>query len=127
MAAARNEGLKAGLLSLLILGLLLGIWHLATLRPVPVAAPAAAMTPEQIEYAKLMGKDPTAGAAQTAIKSGFPTLGQMAEAAVANLSRPFYDNGPNDKGLGVQLGHSLGRVALGFLLAMAGGHSAGLR
>ncbi len=119
MAAARNEGLKAGLLSLLILGLLLGIWHLATLRPVPVAAPAAAMTPEQIEYAKLMGKDPTAGAAQTAIKSGFPTLGQMAEAAVANLSRPFYDNGPNDKGLGVQLGHSLGRVALGFLLAMA--------
>ncbi len=118
MAAARNEGLKAGLLSLLILGLLLGIWHLATLRPVPVAAPAAAMTPEQIEYAKLMGKDPTAGAAQTAIKSGFPTLGQMAEAAVANLSRPFYDNGPNDKGLGVQLGHSLGRVALGFLLAM---------
>ena len=119
MAAARNEGLKAGLLSLLILGLLLGIWHLATLRPVPLAAPAAAMTPEQIEYAKLMGKDPTAGAAQTAIKSGFPTLGQMAEAAVANLSRPFYDNGPNDKGLGVQLGHSLGRVALGFLLAMA--------
>ena len=119
MAAARNEGLKAGLLSLLILGLLLGIWHLATLRPAPVAAPAAAMTPEQIEYAKLMGKDPTAGAAQTAIKSGFPTLGQMAEAAVANLSRPFYDNGPNDKGLGVQLGHSLGRVALGFLLAMA--------
>jgi nitrate/nitrite transport system permease protein len=118
MAAARNEGLKAGLLSLLILGLLLGIWHLATLRPVPVAAPAAAMTPEQIEYAKLMGKDPTAGAAQTAIKSGFPTLGQMAEAAVANLSRPFYDNGPNDKGLGVQLAHSLGRVALGFLLAM---------
>ncbi len=119
MAAARNEGLKAGLLSLLILGLLLGIWHLATLRPAPVAAPAAAMTPEQIEYAKLMGKDPTAGAAQTAIKSGFPTLGQMAEAAVANLSRPFYDNGPNDKGLGVQLAHSLGRVALGFLLAMA--------
>jgi nitrate/nitrite transport system permease protein len=37
---------------------------------------------------------------------------------VANLSRPFYDNGPNDKGLGVQLAHSLGRVALGFLLAM---------
>ena len=118
MAAARNEGLKAGLLSLLILGLLLGIWHLATLRPVAVVGPAVTLTPEQIEYAKLMGKDPTAGAAQTAIKSGFPTLGQMAEAAVANLSRPFYDNGPNDKGLGVQLAHSLGRVGLGFLLAM---------
>jgi nitrate/nitrite transport system permease protein len=119
MVAARHEGLKASLLSLLILALLLGIWHLATLRPAAVAGPAVTLTPEQIEYAKLMGKDPTAGAPQTAIKSGFPTLGQMADAAVANLSRPFYDNGPNDKGLGVQLGHSLGRVALGFGLAMA--------
>ena len=123
MAATRATGLgdraKASLLSLLILGLLLGIWHLATLRPAVVAGPAATLTPEQIEYAKLMGKDPTAGAAPAASKSGFPTLGQMADAAVANLSRPFYDNGPNDKGLGVQLAHSLGRVGLGFLLAMA--------
>ncbi len=111
------EGLKAGLLSLLILALLLGIWHLATLRPSAPAPVLASMTPEQIEYAKLMGKDPTAGAAQTAPKSGFPTLGQMAEAAGKNLASPFYDNGPNDKGLGLQLGHSLGRVALGYLLA----------
>ena len=120
MAAARSsEGWKASLLSLLILGVLLGIWHLATLRPAVVAGPAVTLTPEQIEYAKLMGKDPTAGAPQAAAKSGFPTLGQMVDAAVSNLSRPFYDNGPNDKGLGVQLAHSLGRVALGFLLAMA--------
>jgi nitrate/nitrite transport system permease protein len=34
-----------------------------------------------------------------------------------HLSSPFYDNGPNDKGIGVQLAHSLGRVATGFLLA----------
>ncbi len=120
MAAARNEGLKAHLLSLLILGLLLGIWHLATLQPAAVPAPSAAsMTPEQIEYAKLMGKDPTAGAAPAPSKGGFPTLGQMAGAAAANLASPFYDNGPNDKGLGLQLAHSLGRVALGFGLAMA--------
>ena len=124
MAAARSTGLtdrsKASLLSLLILALVLAVWHLATLRPAAVAAaPAATMTPEQIEYAKLMGKDPSAGAGgPTVSKSGFPTLGQMADAAVANLSRPFYDNGPNDKGLGVQLAHSLGRVALGFGLAM---------
>ena len=30
------------------------------------------------------------------------------------LSDPFYDNGPNDKGIGIQLGYSVGRVALGF-------------
>lgn len=29
---------------------------------------------------------------------------------------PFYDYGPNDKGIGLQLGSSIGRVMLGFLL-----------
>jgi nitrate/nitrite transport system permease protein len=102
-------------LSLLLLGLILGIWHLATS---PSGAPAAAAsTPEQIEYAKLMGKDPAGGAA--AAKSGFPTLGQMAEAIGTQLASPFYDNGPNDKGIGLQLAYSLGRVALGYLIAAA--------
>lgn len=30
------------------------------------------------------------------------------------LSNPFYDNGPNDKGIGIQLGSSLVRVFVGF-------------
>src|SRR5688572_20497978 len=30
-----------------------------------------------------------------------------------------YDRGPNDKGIGIQLAHSLGRVAAGYLLALA--------
>jgi nitrate/nitrite transport system permease protein len=108
---------KAALLSLLLLLLLLGIWHLATLPKAGVLAPSAAqMTAEQIEYAKLMGKDPTAGAAQKK-SDGFPTLVQMGEAVVRNLASPFYDNGPNDKGIGIQLGHSLLRVALGFGIA----------
>ena len=34
-----------------------------------------------------------------------------------HLRNPFYDRGPNDKGIGVQLGWSIGRVALGFALA----------
>jgi len=115
-------GIRAGVLSLLLLGLLLGVWHLATLSaPVPAAAAVAApaLTPEQIEYAKLMGKDPTAGAGTAApvAKSGFPTLAQMGAVVVKNLSSPFYDNGPNDKGVGLQLAYSLGRVGLGYLLA----------
>jgi nitrate/nitrite transport system permease protein len=110
--------LRAGLLSLLILLVLLGVWHVATLSPAaaPVAA-APALTPEQIEYAKLMGKDPAATAAAPSQKSGFPTLGQMGSVIVKHLASPFYDNGPNDKGLGLQLAYSLGRVALGFALA----------
>ena len=34
-----------------------------------------------------------------------------------HLSDPFYDRGPNSKGIGIQLAYSLGRVLLGFALA----------
>ncbi|HEY6134729.1 MAG TPA: nitrate ABC transporter permease [Rubrivivax sp.] len=117
MGASSSQALRSALLSLLILLLLLGVWHLATLPKAGDAVPSAAtMTSEQIEYAKLMGKDPTAGATQKK-SDGFPTLAQMGDAVVRNLASPFYDNGPNDKGIGIQLGHSLLRVALGFGIA----------
>ena len=119
-APAQREGLKAALLSALLLAVFLSIWHLATRSgPVAVAAPAATLSAEQIEYLKLMGKDPAteAGGAAPAAKSGFPTLGQLGGVIAKHASSPFYDQGPNDKGLGLQLAHSLGRVALGFGLA----------
>lgn len=109
MKPDRHLALKSALLSLLLLGLFLGIWHLATLQS---AAPASAMTPEQIEYAKMLGKDPG-----TKKSDGFPTLAQMAQTVARHLADPFYDNGPNDKGIAVQLAHSLLRVALGFGIA----------
>ena len=109
---------RAAMLSLLLLAMLLCVWHVATLVRAPAAMPAApALTPEQIEYAKLMGKDPTAGAPSPVQKCGFPTLAQMGAVIAKNLASPFYDNGPNDKGLGLQLVYSLGRVGLGYLLA----------
>uniref|UniRef100_UPI0032B1DFB0 nitrate ABC transporter, permease protein n=1 Tax=uncultured Aquincola sp. TaxID=886556 RepID=UPI0032B1DFB0 len=116
----RSLNLRAALLSLALLVLLLAVWQVATLPSGGSAAPAAArMTAEEIEYAKLLGKDPTAGAAPAAAKSGFPTPAQMAAAAWAQLASPFHDHGPNDKGIGLQLAHSLGRVALGYLIAAA--------
>ena len=121
MGAAQPARWKSALLSVLIAVLVLGVWHLATLQTAPAPAPAVALTPEQIEYARLMGKDPATLAANAATgtsgKSGFPTLAQMGAAVVRNLASPFHDNGPNDKGLGLQLAHSLGRVGLGYLLA----------
>jgi nitrate/nitrite transport system permease protein len=111
-----RERLRAALLSLLLLALLLGVWHVGTLPAAAPTAAAAPMTAEQIEYAKLLGKDPGATGGQ--VKStGFPTPAQMGQAALKNLASPFYDNGPNDKGIGIQLGHSLLRVALGFGIA----------
>ncbi|MBI1889957.1 MAG: nitrate ABC transporter permease [Burkholderiales bacterium] len=104
-------GFRAGLISLLILLLIVGSWHLAT-APKPQAA-VQATTAEQDEYAKLMGKS-----RESKKTTGFPTVAQMGETIVKQLSDPFYDNGPNDKGIGVQLAHSLARVGLGFLIAV---------
>ncbi len=112
MGPWRSLNFRAGLLSVLILLVLLGIWYAAT-GSTAAATSSSGMTPEQIEYAKMMGKDP--GNAKAA---GFPTLGQMGTTVWGHLSNPFYDNGPNDKGIAIQLAHSLGRVGLGFGLAM---------
>jgi len=103
--------LRSALLSVLILLVLLGVWYIATTAS-SGPGPATNLTPEQAEYARMMGKDP--GASKS---GGFPTPGQMGATVWGHLSNPFYDNGPNDKGIAIQLAHSLGRVALGFLLA----------
>ena len=110
MKRERFLTLQASLLSLLLLALFLGVWHLATLQTTLVAGPT--LTAEQAEYAKLLGKDPG-----TRKSDGFPTLAQMGQTVVKHLSDPFFDNGPNDKGIAIQLGHSLLRVGLGFGLA----------
>ena len=114
MNAQRRLSLQSGLISVLILLAALAAWHVATLPTGGAAASASTMTAEQIEYQKLLGKDP---AAETKKTTGFPTLAQMGATVVKNLADPFYDNGPNDKGIAIQLGHSLLRVGLGFGLA----------
>jgi nitrate/nitrite transport system permease protein len=106
--------LRAALVSLLLFAVFIGAWQLATGGGGGGAA-ASNLTPEEIEYAKMMGKDPTGGAART---GGFPPPGDVAKASWGHLSNPFYDNGPNDKGIGIQIAHSLARVGLGFVLAM---------
>lgn len=100
---------RAALLSMLLLIVFLLAWQLATAPKsgAPVASAA------QTEYARLMGGSGGGPAKVT----GFPTPVQLGSTIVAQLAHPFYDNGPNDKGIGIQLGYSLGRVGLGFLLA----------
>jgi nitrate/nitrite transport system permease protein len=117
----KSQNTKSTLISVFMLLLFLGIWHVATLPKAVVkpTGPAVTMTAEQIEYAKLMGKDPAASSTTSNApkSSDFPTLMQMGQTFVKHLSDPFYDNGPNDKGIAIQLAHSLGRVGLGFLIA----------
>ena len=121
MKTAKNLNLRAALVSVLIFLALLGIWYIATAAS-GAGNSTAGMTAEQIEYAKMMGKDP--GAAKS---SGFPRPWQRWAVPVwGHLSDPFYDNGPNDKGIAIQLAHSLGRVGLGFLPGLLGGGAAGV-
>jgi len=97
---------KSALISVLLFVVFLGAWHLAT-QP----KESSTVSTGDAEYAALMGKS----AEKT---SGFPPPVKVGHAFVEYLSDPFYDKGPNDKGIGIQLAHSLGRVGLGFFLAV---------
>jgi len=103
MTASLN--VRAVLLSAVILIVFLACWHFAT-RGTGVAA---TMDPE---YAKLMGGQVTQGA------SAMPGPLEVGKQLWKHLANPFYDNGPNDKGLGIQLAYSIGRVLLGYSLAV---------
>ena len=98
--------LRAAVVSVVLLTVFLGAWHIATRG----TGAAANMSPE---YAKLMGLTATQG------KSAMPGPLDVGAKLWEHLRRPFYDNGPNDKGLGIQLAFSLGRVMLGYLIAVA--------
>ncbi len=102
---AERGGWKAALISLLLLAVFLGGWHLATL-------PRSAAQTVDAEYAKLVGAQ-----ASTGQKSAFPAPADFGAKLLEHLRDPFYDKGPNDKGIGVQLAYSIGRVLLGFALA----------
>jgi nitrate/nitrite transport system permease protein len=101
----KSEKLRALILSLLIFGVFLAVWQIGTM-------PFTSAQVVDDEYAKLVG-----AAASTGQKSAFPTPTDVGRKLVEQLSDPFYDKGPNDKGIGIQLAWSVGRVGLGFGLA----------
>jgi nitrate/nitrite transport system permease protein len=80
--------LRAAILSIVLLAVMLGAWELAT--QVPAGASPGARVPGP---SKLFAH------------------------AYQELSDPFYDAGPNDKGIGIQLAYSIARVLTGYLLA----------
>jgi nitrate/nitrite transport system permease protein len=98
--------LRAGLVSLLLFGVFVAVWHVATRG----SGPAAKMDPE---YAKLMGATATQG------KSAMPGPADVAAKIWQHLRDPFYDRGTNDKGIGIQLAFSIARVLTGYLIAVA--------
>jgi nitrate/nitrite transport system permease protein len=99
-------GLRAAVLSLLLFGLFIGVWHLATAG----TGTAVIMDPE---YAKLVGASASQG------KSAMPGPAEVGAKIWEHLKNPFYDRGSNDKGVGIQLAFSIARVAAGYLVAVA--------
>ena len=98
--------LRAAVVSVVLFTAFILAWHVATRG----AGPVARMDPE---YAKLMGATATEG------KSAMPGPLEVGAKLWEHLQHPFYDNGPNDKGIGIQLAYSIARVTAGYLLAVA--------
>ncbi len=96
--------LRALIVSALLLAAFLLAWHFA----VQGGTKAVMMDPE---YAKLMGLTATQGS------SAMPGPLAVGQTLWKHLSDPFYDKGPNDKGLGIQLAYSIARVTVGYGLA----------
>src|SRR6266403_2401499 len=99
-------GLRAAVVSMLLFGLFIGAWHLATVG----TGSTVRMDPE---YAKLVGASASQG------KSAMPGPAEVAAKIWDHLKDPFYDRGSNDKGLGIQLAFSIARVMTGYLIAVA--------
>jgi nitrate/nitrite transport system permease protein len=95
--------MRAAILSILMLVVGLAVWELSI--------PAQKAVGELTEYERLTG----AGEA----RAGVPPPSQVMVKAWEQLSDPFYDAGPNDKGIGIQIGYSIYRVLTGYALAAA--------
>ncbi len=93
--------IRAMIVSLLMLAVMLLVWEGTHIAP-PESKPLT-------EYEMLMG-----GASEEA---RVPPPSEVMSLAVTELSDPFYDKGPNDKGIGIQLAYSIYRVMTGFVLA----------
>ncbi|MFG5381879.1 nitrate ABC transporter permease [Yoonia sp. R2-816] len=96
-----SENKRAALLSILLLLVGLLVWEMSI--------PAQKAVGELTEYELLTGGGQT--------KAGVPPPSQVFAKAWEQLSDPFYDAGPNDKGIGIQIGYSIYRVLTGYLLA----------
>jgi len=97
----KNLNARAAILSVVFLAFVLGAWELGNQTPAGSQAVS--------EYEQLMG-----GAEPQA---RVPNPSEIGALAIKELSDPFYDKGPNDKGIGLQLLYSIERVMAGYFLA----------
>lgn len=100
----KSANLRAVALSIVLLIAFLFVWHLW------VEAQKSAVPDMDPELAALLGDQAKGG-------SAMPGPFEVGQSIWEHLRDPFYDKGPNDKGIGIQLAYSIVRVTVGFLLA----------
>ena len=96
---------RAALLALGIFAALMALWQAA-------ASSGAGSATVDPEYAALVGQAAASGG-----QTPFPRPTDIALRLWELVKDPFYIRGPNDQGIGIQVGYSLLRVTAGFLLA----------
>jgi nitrate/nitrite transport system permease protein len=101
-----STNLRAAVLSVVLFCAFVFIWQLW------VDAQGSAAGDIDPEYAALLGEQAKGG-------SAMPSPLEVGRTIWAHITDPFYDKGPNDKGIGIQLAYSILRVMTGFLLAAA--------
>ncbi len=104
MSTELKEQIKAIVASLTFLAVFLLAWDTFV---VAQSGPAVDMDPE---LAALLGP-------QAKGESALPRPGDVGAEIWGHIINPFYDAGPNDKGVGIQLAYSIARVLTGFGLA----------
>jgi nitrate/nitrite transport system permease protein len=93
-----TDRVRAAVLSLFLLAFGAGLWELTS----------------------RAGSLPPDGSALVAAgQARLPRPSEIIVFAFEQLRDPFYDRGTNDKGIGIQIGFSLMRVLIGYLLAVA--------
>jgi nitrate/nitrite transport system permease protein len=96
-----NERARAAILSVAIFLFVGGFWELTSRgQDRPSQTDASGLVASADQLARL------------------PRPSEIAIFAWEQLADPFYDNGTNDKGIGIQLGYSLARVLAGYALAL---------
>jgi nitrate/nitrite transport system permease protein len=101
----RSTRLASTLVTIVLFAGFVLVWHLATL-------PRGGATALDPDYAKLVGAQASTGA------SALPTPVAVGRVILGHLTDPFFDKGPNNKGIGIQVGYSIARVFVGFAIAV---------
>ena len=114
----KKSGSASAIFSLMILGFLIVVWHLATVRP---DFDPNGLTEDELTLLEFNGdiiRTENGGYEYNSKKSqGIPGPFTVFEYSIAQLSEPFHKKGTNDHGIGHLVIYTIERFFTGFLLA----------